>query len=345
MADPVVLLSTGDVIGPNSATDNALVMFDGNTGKKIKGSNAVVTQQGLALLDDVDAQSQRATLGIPNVDNTSDENKPVSMPQQNALDLKANLESPTLTGAPKTPTANKGVNTQQVASCAFVLANQNPPGTLIIFAGPNTPIGYYSCNGALKNRITDADLFAAIGTYYGAGDGVTTFGLPEMRAEVPRGLDEGRGVDVGRVLGSWQDSQFPAHNHTFTGNDVLAHTHTGSTSDSQHAHSWSGQTSDNGEHTHKIKEGSPSVSSNGNELLASGDDMTRFVAAYSDSLPAGDHHHTVSGNTSTDTHNHTVTTNQAGEHKPAGTISDTGGTNNASETRSRNVAFRYLIKY
>jgi len=88
MADPVVLLSTGDVVGPNSSTDGTMVLFDGTTGKKVKGNNAVVTAQGLALLDDADAASNRATIGLDQVNNTSDINKPVSTAQQTAIDAR-----------------------------------------------------------------------------------------------------------------------------------------------------------------------------------------------------------------------------------------------------------------
>ena len=65
MSDPVVLLSTGDVVGPaGGVTDNSMVLFSGTSGKLIKGNNAVVTAAGLALLDDVNAGAQRATLGL-----------------------------------------------------------------------------------------------------------------------------------------------------------------------------------------------------------------------------------------------------------------------------------------
>ena len=65
MSDPVVLLSTGDVVGPaGGVTDNSMVLFSGTSGKLIKGNNSVVTAQGLALLDDVDALSQRSTLEL-----------------------------------------------------------------------------------------------------------------------------------------------------------------------------------------------------------------------------------------------------------------------------------------
>lgn len=65
MSDPVVLLSTGDVVGPaGGVTDNSMVLFSGTSGKLIKGNNAVVTAAGLALLDDVDAAAQRTTLQL-----------------------------------------------------------------------------------------------------------------------------------------------------------------------------------------------------------------------------------------------------------------------------------------
>lgn len=88
MTDPVVLLSTGDVVGPNTSTNGTMVLFDGTSGKKIKGNNAVVTAQGLALLDDVDPAANRATIGLDQVNNTSDLNKPISTATQAALNNK-----------------------------------------------------------------------------------------------------------------------------------------------------------------------------------------------------------------------------------------------------------------
>lgn len=62
----------------------------------------------------------KASVGLGNVDNTSDVNKPVSTAQQAALDKKANLASPILTGTPTAPTAAESTNTQQIATTAFV---------------------------------------------------------------------------------------------------------------------------------------------------------------------------------------------------------------------------------
>lgn len=122
MTDPVVLLSTGDVVGPNSSTDGTMVLFDGTTGKKVKGNNAVVTAQGLALLDDVNAADNRATIGLDQINNTSDINKPVSTPQQNALNLKAPLTSPALTGSPTAPSPPVGSVSLLIATAQFVTA-------------------------------------------------------------------------------------------------------------------------------------------------------------------------------------------------------------------------------
>jgi phage-related tail fiber protein len=54
------------------------------------------------------------------------------------------------------------------------------------------------------SRTTFAELFSAIGTTHGAGDGSTTFNVPDLRGEFVRGWDHGRGVDSGRGLGSLQ---------------------------------------------------------------------------------------------------------------------------------------------
>ena len=62
----------------------------------------------------------KTDVGLANVDNTSDANKPVSTATQTALDLKAPLASPALTGTPSAPTATAGTNTTQVATTAFV---------------------------------------------------------------------------------------------------------------------------------------------------------------------------------------------------------------------------------
>lgn len=80
----------------------------------------------------------------------------------------------------------------------------SPPGMVGHFARETPPTGWLRCNGSTVSRTTYAALFAAIGTRFGAGDGLSTFRLPDLRGEFVRGWDDGRGVDTGRTLGSAQ---------------------------------------------------------------------------------------------------------------------------------------------
>lgn len=107
--------------------------------------------------------------------------------------------------------------TENIAKLAQVAAdgsNLTPVGTVGYFPAATPPAGWLKANGALVSRTTYAALFAAIGTTYGAGDGSTTFALPDLRGEFVRGLDDGRGVDAGRGLGTAQADAFRAHTHT-----------------------------------------------------------------------------------------------------------------------------------
>jgi len=80
---------------------------------------------------------------------------------------------------------------------------------------PGAPIaGWLYCDGDAVSRTTYADLFAAIGTTYGVGDGSTTFNLPDLRGVFLRGLDDGKGYDSGRTIGSYQADDNKAHTHT-----------------------------------------------------------------------------------------------------------------------------------
>jgi phage-related tail fiber protein len=80
-----------------------------------------------------------------------------------------------------------------------------PSGAVMVFAMNSVPSGYLACNGTAVSRSTYAALFSAIGTTWGAGDGSTTFNLPDLRGEFVRGFDAGRGADPGRSFASFQD--------------------------------------------------------------------------------------------------------------------------------------------
>lgn len=93
-------------------------------------------------------------------------------------------------------------------------------GHRIKWPGTSAPVGYLKENGAAISRTTYAALFAVIGTTFGAGDGVTTFNLPDTRARFERNLDDGKGVDAARALGTMQAGQMPSHSHTTVFNDI-----------------------------------------------------------------------------------------------------------------------------
>jgi microcystin-dependent protein len=103
----------------------------------------------------------------------------------------------TMTGPLSVPSGASGAQVPQAQEAA-------PPGEIRWFARNTAPTGFIKANGANVSRTTYADLFAAIGTTFGVGDGSTTFNLPDLRGYVPRGWDDGRGVDTGRAFGSTQ---------------------------------------------------------------------------------------------------------------------------------------------
>ena len=137
-------------------------------------------------------------------------------------------------------------------------------GEVKSFAFSTPPTGWLECDGSAVSRTTYAELFSAIGTTFGSGDGSTTFNLPDLRGEFLRGWDNGRGVDASRAFGSSQSDQNKSHTHTATIDSAGAHTHTISEND-LNSQGGSGRamsnsstetgtqtTSSNGSHTHTI---------------------------------------------------------------------------------------------
>lgn len=115
----------------------------------------------------------------------------------NAAQTSANQAKSAADNAQRTASdANNNANTRQLKSELV--------GEVAFFARTTPPSGWLKANGAAISRTTYAALFAAIGTTFGAGDGRTTFNLPDLRGEFIRGLDDGRNIDNGRGLGSKQ---------------------------------------------------------------------------------------------------------------------------------------------
>lgn len=88
-----------------------------------------------------------------------------------------------------------------------------PAGIIGHFSMESAPSGWLKANGAAISRTSYASLFSAIGTTFGDGDGATTFNVPDIRGEFIRGFDNGRGIDSGRVIGSFQSDAMQGHKH------------------------------------------------------------------------------------------------------------------------------------
>ena len=113
--------------------------------------------------------------------------------------------------------ANDVLQSDGSGNLSFVALPQAvPTGSVHLMATTTVPSGYVKCNGAVLSRTTYADLFSTIGTAFGAGDGSTTFNVPDLRGEFVRGWDDSRGVDSGRSFGTSQTDQNKSHNHTAT---------------------------------------------------------------------------------------------------------------------------------
>ena len=67
------------------------------------------------------------------------------------------------------------------------------------YAGASAPAGWLFCAGQAVSRTTFAALFAAVGTTYGAGDGSTTFNLPDLRGRAAVGKDDMGGTAASRI--------------------------------------------------------------------------------------------------------------------------------------------------
>ncbi|EJF92641.1 phage tail protein [Bartonella tamiae] len=100
-----------------------------------------------------------------------------------------------------------------------------PPGFILEYAMPTAPSGWLHLDGKAYSRKDYSSLFSVIGTTYGAGDGSTTFNVPDRRGLVVRGWDNGRGLDSNRKFGSYQEDCNKKHTHNGNTNGAGAHDH------------------------------------------------------------------------------------------------------------------------
>lgn len=118
-----------------------------------------------------------------------------------------------------------------------------PAGIVSPYAGTSAPTGYLMCNGSAVSRTTYADLFAAIGTAHGTGDGSTTFNLPDYRGRFLRGLDGAAARDPNSATRTAMNTGGNTGNNVGsvqTGATALPTTPFTTSSDGAHSSHWTG---------------------------------------------------------------------------------------------------------
>ena len=117
-----------------------------------------------------------------------------------------------------------------------------PAGIIQMYGGTSAPTGWLACDGSAVNRTTYADLFTAISTTYGVGNGSTTFNLPNFTSKMPRGNTAGTGGGADTFSLTIAEANLPSHTHTGP-----SHTHTvGTLAGPSHTHT-------GGAHTHALE--------------------------------------------------------------------------------------------
>lgn len=183
-------LTTNTGINPETdANNNWTIAFERSGLSLLKSQN---------LADVPDKAAARANLGIAT---TAD------------YDARYLLKSSNFADVPNKSSARGNLEVYSRQEVIDLLNAMTPAGEVSAFARTTAPDGWIVCDGATVSRTTYARLFAAIGTTFGAGNGSTTFRLPDLRGEFIRALDLGRGVDAGRTLGSFQAGEIQSHKH------------------------------------------------------------------------------------------------------------------------------------
>ena len=148
---------------------------------------------------------------------------PAGLASRTATDTRAGIveladNTETQTGTDTT----RAVTPASLASAASLFV---PPGAVLPFAMNVVPSGWLAANGTAVSRTLYPALFAAIGTLYGAGNGSTTFALPDLRGYFVRGSGKNEDNTESGTFGTKQADALKSHSHTGSSASAGAHTH------------------------------------------------------------------------------------------------------------------------
>jgi microcystin-dependent protein len=135
----------------------------------------------------------------------------------------------TVTGVDTNSYQNGSITLQKLATSLVNLIIA--PGIVQAFAGPSPPAGWLICDGSAVSRTTYSALFTAIGTYWGAGDSINTFNLPDFRGRTPIGYVNSAAPGItARTFGTRGGNE----THTLSVGEMPSHGH--GVNDGQHTH-------------------------------------------------------------------------------------------------------------